>query len=284
MKVFMRRISLALIVVGAVAIAAILPSVIESEPSWEERMRELRRTYPFISVHDEGGYYSQSIDKDAAERAGISKKTFLLASEMLDYQNRVLFEAYRSETLGVPMAEVELREFPKVEDLFEEATQKAEEEKETEERRIEGLSLRIGPFRIGGVDVAQAHLDHDDDASPCGDFGHPIPEDDPTEIRTTIQNPRNVLLRRGYHKTSLRAVCYFIDCSRDYTRPRSYSTSDHDGTCPSPFFRDHGWVYTDESGFAYQLGEPNPESVYMDPREWPTGVWLVYVAWWHREN
>lgn len=53
MKVFMRRIAFALIVVGAVAITAILPSVIESEPSWEERVRELERTYPFISVHDE---------------------------------------------------------------------------------------------------------------------------------------------------------------------------------------------------------------------------------------
>ena len=76
MKVFMRRITLALIVAGAVGIAAILPSVIESGPNWEERMRELERTYPFISVHDEGGYYSQSIDKDAAERAGISKRRF----------------------------------------------------------------------------------------------------------------------------------------------------------------------------------------------------------------
>ena len=262
------------------SIAAILPSVIESEPSWEERMRELRRTYPFISVHDEGGYYSQSIDKDAAERAGISKRTVLLAYEMLDYQNRVLFEAYRSETLGVPMAEVELREFPKVEDLFEDATQKAEEKKETEERRIEGLSLRIGPFRIGGVDVAQAHLNHDDDASPCGDFGHPIPEDDPTEIRTTIQNPRNVLLRRGYDRTTPFAACYLFDCSRDYTRPRPYTTSDH-GECSEPFFRDHGWVYTDESGFSYQLGEPNPESGFMDPRRWPTRFWFGYVAWWH---
>lgn len=95
MKVFMRRITLALIVVGAVAIAAILPSIIESEPSWEERMRELRQISPYISVHDEGGYYSQSIDKDAAQRGGISKRTVLLAYEMLDFQNRLAYEAYR---------------------------------------------------------------------------------------------------------------------------------------------------------------------------------------------
>lgn len=280
MKVFMRRIALALIVVGAVAIAAILPSVIESGPNWEERMRELERTYPFISVHDEGGYYSQSIDKDAAERAGISKKTFLLASEMLDYQNRLAFEAYRSETLDIPMVEVELREFPKVEELFEEATKKAEE-KETEERRIDGLSLQIGPFRIGGESVANAHSIHIGTPSPCGSFFHQIPEDEPPEEWVEIQNPRTVLVDDGYHRTSPRAACYRLNCSRDYTRPTSHTTSDHTGTCPEPFFRDHGWVDTSESGYTYQLGEPNPESAFMNPLRWPYLFWGAYVAWWH---
>lgn len=184
MKVFMRRITLALIVVGAVAIAAILPSIIESGPSWEERVRELERADPFISVHDEGGYYSQSIDKDAAERAGISKRTVLLAYEILDFQNRLAFEAYRSEILGVPMAEVELREFPKVEEFLEEATEKVEEEeKETEERRIEGIGrLQIGPFRIGGARVATAASNFLHPASAaCGGFLNRIPDEDPPE-------------------------------------------------------------------------------------------------------
>ena len=280
MKVFMRRIALALIVVGAVAIAAILPSIIESEPSWEERVRELERTDPFISVHDEGGYYSQSIDKDAAEQAGISKRTVLLAYEILDFQNRLAFEAYRSEILGVPMAEVELREFPKVEEFFDEATQKAEEEKETEERRIEGLSLQIDPFRIGGVDVAQAHLNHADDASPCGNFGHPIPNETPSRFEIQHGNPASGLRAAGFASTSPPAACMFwYGCVGDYTRPRSHTTSDHEGTCEEPFFRDHGKLTP--SGYSIQKGEPNPESVFMNPRRWPTCRWLAYVWWWH---
>lgn len=200
---------------------------------------------------------------------------------MLDYQNRLASEAYRSETLDIPMAEVELREFPKVEEFLEEATQKVEEEKEAEERRIEGLSLQIGPFRIGGESVANAHSIHIGTPSPCGSFFHQIPEDDPPEEWVVAQNPRIVLLDDGYHRTSPSAACYGFNCSRDYTRPRSYSTSDHEGTCPEPFFRDHGWVYTDESGFSYQLGEPNPESGFTNPNTWPTDLWLGYVTWWH---
>ena len=286
MKVFMRRISLALIVVGAVSIAAILPSVIESGPSWEERTRELERAFPFISVHDEGGYYSQSIDKDAAERAGISKKTFLLASEMLDYQNRLAFEAYRSEILGVPMVEVELREFPKVEEFFEEATQKVEEEKETEERRVDGLAqLQIGPFRIGVVRVANAELNNhrrnrDNIVLACGIFWHPVPNYEPPESWVPHQDPRNALLGAGFHRTSPKYACRGRDCSRDYTHSRSYTTSDH-GPCPRPFFRDHGWVDTSESGYSIQQGEPNPESVFMNPIRWPHSFWLTYVPWWH---
>lgn len=262
------------------SIAAILPSVIESGPSWEERMRELDRASPFISVHDEGGYYSQSIDKDAAEQAGINKRTVLLAYEILDFQNRLAFEAYRSEILGIPMAEVELREFPQVEELFEAASKKSEE-KETEERRIEGLSLQIGPFRIGGESVANAHSIHITTPSPCGSFFHQIPEDDPPEEWVVAQNPRIVLLDDGYHRTSPRAACRFLNCSRDYTRPKSHTTLDHQGICSSPFFRDHAWVDTSESGYSYQLSEPNPESAFMNPRRWPYPVWGGYVAWWH---
>lgn len=236
---------------------------------------------PIISVHDEGGYYSQSIDKDAAEQAGINKRTVLLAYEMLDYQNRLAFEAYRSETLDIPMAEVELREFPQVEDLFEEATKKAEE-KETEERSIEGLSLQIGPFRIGGESVANAHSIHITTPSPCGSFLHSIPGEKPPEEWVPIENPRSVLLNKGYHVTSPALACRGRDCSRDYTHPKSHSTLDHDGVCPSPFFRDHAWVDTSESGYTYQLSEPNPESAFMNPLRWPYPLWGGYVAWWHR--
>ena len=261
------------------SIAAILPSVIESGPSWEERMRELERTYPFISVHDEGGYYSQSIDKDAAERAGISKKTFLLASEMLDYQNRLAFEAYRSETLDIPMVEVELREFPKVEELFEEATKKAEE-KETEERRIDGLSLQIGPLRIGGASVVTAASNslHPTSAA-CGGFLNRIPDEDPPESWVPHQDPRNALLGAGFHRTSPKYACRKRDCSRDYTRPRSYTS--RYGTCKHPFFRNHGWVDTSENGYSMQQGEPNPETAFTNPLTWPYRSWGLYALWWH---
>ena len=280
MKVFMRRIALALIVVGAVAIAAILPSVIESGPSWEERVRELRQISPYISVHDEGGYYSQSIDKDAAQRGGISKRTFLLASEMLDFQNRLAFEAYRSETLGIPMVEVELREFPKVAEFWEESTEKLEERK-TEERRTEGLGqLQIGPFTIGSVGVAQAHLNHGDDASPCGDYDHPIPNEDPTYFQVSRQNPREHLTRLGFHRTRPNAACRDYDCSRDYTRSQSHTT-EH-GTCRSPFFRDHASVYEHEDGYSLQYREPNPESAFSESAlTWPRWNWPLYVRWWH---
>lgn len=239
-------------------------------------MRELRRTYPFISVHDEGGYYSQSIDKDAAEKAGISKRTVLLAYEMIDFQNRLGFEAYRSEILGIPMAEVELREFPKVEEFFEEATKKAEE-KETEERRIDGLSIQIGPFRIGGAGVAHAVGHYDDHA--CGSFRNHIPDVDPPESWVPHQDPRNALLGAGFHLTSPNAACSGYNCSNDYTYSRSY-TSEY-GTCPHPFFRNHGHVDDPETGYAIQKGEPNPESAFTDPDTWPYYLWRAYVAWWH---
>lgn len=281
MKVFMRRIAFALIVVGAVAIAAILPSVIESEPSWEERAIELERTYPFISVHDGGGYYSQSIDKDAAEKAGISKRTVLLAYEILDYQNRLVFEEYRSEILGIPMAEVDLREFPKAEEFLEEATKKAEEEeKETEERRIDGLArLQIGPFRIGGASEVNAHSILGYTAPPCGNFIHPIPSQNLPFSIVPHDDPRNALLGAGFHMTSPDRACADRDCSNDYTRSRSYE-SDH-GICQSPLFRDHGWVYTGEASYSIQRGEPNPESGFMDSDIWPNPFWKYYVGWWH---
>ena len=244
----------------------------------------MERTYPFISVHDEGGYYSQSIDKDAAEKAGISKRTVLLAYEILDYQNRLVFEEYRSEILGIPMTEVDLREFPKAEEFLEEATKKAEEEeKETEERKIDGLArLQIGPFRIGSVRVAQAHLDHDDDASPCGDYDHPIPDEDPTYWQVSRPNPREHLIRLGFHRTRPDAACREYDCSKDYTRSQSHSTRGHEGVCPSPFFRDHASVYEHEDGYSLQYREPNPESAFSESAlTWPKWNWPLYVRWWH---
>lgn len=209
-----------------------------------------------------------TFDAAAAAQRGLSPESIELAAELAAYTNALMAgtgpAGAQADVVDVSKARVDPQQFPRVAQLFDEATYHSNllpiDDKEQEQ-----------PAVPEGVHAPSFIYEYN-----CGSFRWPRPGRSAPwrSYAGPYVNPGRTLESWGYHSTP-------VSAGGGYTRPQTYLP----WLCGWSTFRDHAYTVGGRAireqtyeGWAPR-GEPNPEIWRVGP--WPYLTWPVYVNWWH---